>query len=108
MFYIYTDAHFSSQFMIVNFLHMYVLPDVASSGVAGVGLLLVVFFISHVPCVFTATMHIILFYTFYFVFSYNIICISMTDMHISIYILVCAHDIFINICNIFFNFLDIL
>ena len=28
----------------------------------------------------------------------------MTDMHISMYMLVCAHDIFINICNIFFNF----
>ena len=106
--YIYTDAYFSSECMIVNFLHMYVLPDVASSGVAGVGLLLVMFFILHVPSVFTATLHIILFYTFYFVFSYNIICISMTDMHISIYMLVCAHDICINICHIFFNFLHIL
>ena len=45
MFYLYTDAYFSSEFMIVNFLHMYVLPDVASSGIAGVGLLLVMFFI---------------------------------------------------------------
>ena len=29
---------------------MFVLPDVASSGVAGVGLLLIIFFIPDVPC----------------------------------------------------------
>ena len=107
MFYIYADAYFSSEFILFNFLHMFVLPDVASSGVAGVGLLLIIFFISDVPCAFTATLHIILSYKFYFVFSYDIICISMTCMHISIYMLVCEHDIFINIFNIFFNFLHI-
>ena len=108
MFYIYTDAYFSSEFISFNFLHMFVLPDVASSGVAGVGLLLVMFFISDVPCIFTATLHIILSYTFCVVFSYNIICISMTCMHISIYMFICEHDIFINIFNIFFKFLHIL
>ena len=86
MFYIYTHAYFSSEFIIFNFLHMFVLPDVASSGVAGVTLLLVMFFISDVPCVFTATLHTILSYKFYFVFSYDIRCISMTCMDISIYI----------------------
>ena len=42
-----------------------------------------------------------------FCISYDIICISMTCMHISIYMLVCEHDIFINMFNIFFNFLHI-
>ena len=107
MFYIYTDAYFSSEFIIFIFLHMFVLPDVASSGVAGVGLLLIMFFISHLPCAFTTTLHIILSYKFYVVFSYDIRCISITCMHISIYMLVCKHDIFINIFNIFFNFLHI-
>ena len=44
MFYIYTDAYFSSEFIIFNFLHMFVLPDVASSGIAGVRLLFLIFF----------------------------------------------------------------
>ena len=59
------------------------------------------------PCAFTATFHIILSYKFSVVFSYDIRCISMTCMHISIYMWVCEHDIFINIFNIFFNFLHI-
>ena len=84
MFYIYTDVYFSSEFIIFNLLHMFVLPDVASSGVAGVRLLLVMFFISDVPCVFAATLHMI-FISF-----------------------ICEHDIFINICNIFFKILHIL
>ena len=50
MFYIYIDAYFSSEFIIFNFLHMFVSPDVASSGVAGVGLLVLIFFIPDVPC----------------------------------------------------------
>ena len=45
MFYIYTDAYFSSEFIIFNFLHMFVLPDVASSVVPGVELLPIMFFI---------------------------------------------------------------
>ena len=107
MFYIYTDAYFSSEFIIFNFLHMFVLPDVASFGVAGVGLLLIMFCISDVPCAFNATFHIILSYKFSVVFSYDIRCISMTCMHISIYMWVCQNDIFINMFNIFFNFLHI-
>ena len=107
MFFIYTDAYFSPEFMIFNFLHMFVLPHVASSGVAGVGLLLIMFFISDVPYSFTASLHIILSYKFSFVFSYDIRCISMTCMHISKYMLVCENDIFTNIFNICFNFLHI-
>ena len=86
---------------------MFVLPDVPSSGVAGIGLLLIMFFISDVPCSFTATLHIILSDKFSFVVSYDIRCISMTCMHISIYMLVCENDIFINIFNICFIFLHI-
>ena len=79
----YIQMHiFSSEFIICNFLHMFVLPDVASSGVAGVWSLLVIFFIPHVPCWFTVTLHIILSCKFYFVFSYDIRCISITCMHI--------------------------
>ena len=107
MFYISTDAYFSSEFIIFNFWHMFVLPDVASSGVVGVSLLLIMFFISDVPCWFTATFHIILSFKFYFVFSYDIRCIFMTCMHISIYMLVSENDIFINIFNISFNVLHI-
>ena len=50
MFYIYTDAYFSSEFIIFHFLHMFVLPNVASSGVADVRLLLIILFIADVPC----------------------------------------------------------
>ena len=84
MFYIYTDTYFSSEFIIFNFLHMFVLPDVASSGVAGDGLLLIMFCISDFPCAFAATSHIILSYKFSVVFSYDMRCISVTCMHISI------------------------
>ena len=45
MFDIYTDAYFLSQFIIFNFLHMFVLPGVTSSGIAVVGLLVIIFFI---------------------------------------------------------------
>ena len=86
---------------------MFVLPDVASSGVAAVWLLLIMFFISDVPCSFTATLHIILCNKFYFMFSYDIRCISLTCMDISVYMLVCENDIFYNIFNISFNFLHI-
>ena len=72
MFYIYTDTYFSSEFIIFNFLHMFVLADVASSGVAGVSLLLIMFCISDFPYAFTATFHIILSYTFSVVFSHDI------------------------------------
>ena len=73
--------HLNSLFVIFC---MFVLPDVASSGVAGVVLLLIIFFIPDVPCSFTAIIHIILSYKFYFVFSYDIRCISIICMHISI------------------------
>ena len=46
-------------------------------------------------------------YKFYFVISYDIRYISMTHMYISTYMLVCEHDIFINILKIFFNLLHI-
>ena len=98
---IYIDDIFYLNLLSFNFLHIFVLPDVASSVVPGVGLLFIMFFIWDVPCSLTATLHIILCYKFYFVFSYDIRCISMTCMHISIYMLVCENDIFINIFNIF-------
>ena len=50
MFYISTDAYFSSEFIIFNFLKMFISPDVASSGVAGVQLLFIILFIPDVPC----------------------------------------------------------
>ena len=43
MFDIYTDAYFLSEFIIFNFLHMFVLPVAASSSIAGVGFVHVVF-----------------------------------------------------------------
>ena len=89
-------------------MHLFVLPDVASSGVAGVVLLLIILFISNAPCWFTAILHIILSYTFYFVFSSDIRCISITCIHKSIYMLVCENDIFLGICKISVNFLHIL
>ena len=45
----YTDAYFSSEFIIFHFLHMFVLPDVASSGIVAGGLLPIAFFIPNVP-----------------------------------------------------------
>ena len=68
---------------------MFVLPDVASSAIAGVGLVDFMFYIADVPCGFTATLNIILSYKFYFAFSYDIKCISITCMNVSIYMLVC-------------------
>ena len=85
VFYIYKDTYFSSEFIIFNFLRMFVLPDVASSGVPSVGLLLIMFCISDFPCAFNATSHIVLSYKFSVLFSYDIRCISMTCIHISIY-----------------------
>ena len=84
-----------------------VLPDVASSGVAGVGLLLLIF-LSQMFLV-DSLQHCISYCltNSYFVFSYDIRCISITCMHISIYMLVCENDIFIDIFNISFNFLHI-
>ena len=66
-------------------------------------------FIPDVLCWFTATLHIILSYKFYFVFSSVLKCISITCMSISIYIymLVCGNDIFIDIFDISVNFLHI-
>ena len=43
--YIYIDAYFSSEFIIFNFLHIFVLPDVASSVVPSVGLSFITFLI---------------------------------------------------------------
>ena len=50
---------------------MFVLPDVASSAIAGVGLVDFIFCIADVPCGFTATLNIILSYKVYFDFSYD-------------------------------------
>ena len=47
---------------------MFVLPDVASSAIAGVGLVDIIFCIADVSCGFTATLNIILSYKFYFAF----------------------------------------
>ena len=68
---------------------MFVLPDVASSAIAGVGLVQIICCIPDFPCGFSATLNIILSYILYFVFSYDIKCISITCMNISIYMLVC-------------------
>ena len=65
---------------------MFVLSDVASSGIAGVGFVHIIVCIPDVPCEFTAMLNIILSYKFYFAFSYDIICISITCMNISTYI----------------------
>ena len=97
--------HVNSLFWI--FLHMFVLPDVASSGIAAVGLLPIIFSILDVPCWFTATLHIILSYKFYFVFSSDIKCISIACMNISIYMLVWENYIFIDIFDISVNNLHI-
>ena len=83
---------------------MFVLHDVASSALAGVGLLLIIYFIPDVPCGFTATLNIILSYKFYFAFSCDIKCISTTCINISIYMLVCENYIFIHIFDISFTF----
>ena len=50
MFDICIDAYFSCEFIILNFLHMFVLPDVASSGIASVGIVTHHIFILDVPC----------------------------------------------------------
>ena len=42
---IYIDTYFSSEFIILNFLHIFVLPDVASPVVPGVGLSFITFLI---------------------------------------------------------------
>ena len=65
---------------------MFFLPDVASSAIAGVGLVHIIFCIPDVPCGFTATLTIILSYKFYFAFSYAIKCISITCINISVYV----------------------
>ena len=54
--------------LFIMFLHMFVLPDIASSSIAGVGLVDIVFSIKDVTCGFTATLNIILSYKFYFAF----------------------------------------
>ena len=93
-----------------EFLHIFVLPDVASSVVPGVGLSFIMFLIWDVPCSLTATLHMVLSCTkkFDFVFSYDVRCIFMTCMDISIYIYVsmwiwyfykCLQDIFL-ICYV--------
>ena len=84
---------------------MLVLPDVASTTIVDVGLLLIIFFIPDVPCGFTATLNVILSYKFYFVCSYDMTCISITCMNISIYMLVCENYIFIDIFDVSFSFL---
>ena len=56
--------HLKSLFKM--FLHMFFLPDVASSSIAGAMLVHLVFCITDVPCGFTATLNIILSYKFYF------------------------------------------
>ena len=67
---------------------MFVLPDVASSSIAGVGLVHIVFCITDVPCGFTATLNIILSYKSDFAF-YDIKYISVTCMNMSVYMSVC-------------------
>ena len=80
----YIQMHiFHLNSLFIKFLHMFVLPDVASSSIAGVGLVLIIFCIADVPCGFTATLNIILSYKFYFVFfmTYNVYL-----LHVCIYL----------------------
>ena len=65
---------------------MFVLPVVASSFIAGVGFVHVMFSVEDIPCGFTAKVNIILSYKFYFAFLHDITCISITCMNTSIYI----------------------
>ena len=44
-----TDAYFHLNSLFINFLHMFVLPDVATSASAGVGFIHIVFCIPDVP-----------------------------------------------------------
>ena len=107
MFNIYIDAYFSFELIILNFLHIFVLPDVAFSVVSAVVLSFIKFFICDVPssCTPIFLYHIVLQILFQF-FS-DIRCISMTCIDISICIFICENDIVIYIFNIFFNLLHI-
>ena len=58
--------HLNSLF--IKFLYMFVLPDVASSYVAGVELVHIVFCITDFSCELTETMKMIFSYKFYFAF----------------------------------------
>ena len=89
MLYIYTDTYFL--FSIFWCCRCWVVTDH-------------ILYLRFSLCIHCNTFYIILSYKFSVVFSYDIRCISMTCMHISIYMWVCGHDIFINIFNIFFNF----
>ena len=76
--------HLNSLFR--KFLHMFVLPVVASSSIAGVGFVHVMFSIVDIPCGFTATLNIILSYKFYFAFLWHKIYIYFLYEYIYIYV----------------------
>ena len=59
MFDIYIDAYFSCELIILNFLHIFVLPDVAFSVVPGVMLSFITCFLFDVPSSLTTTLYII-------------------------------------------------
>ena len=68
MFYIYIDAYFSSELIILNFLHISVLPDAACSVDPDVMLSFIMLFICDVPPSLTTALYIILCYKLSFVF----------------------------------------
>ena len=59
---IYQDAYFHLNSLFIKFLHMFVLPDVASASIAGVELVYIVFSMIDFSCELTETLKMILSY----------------------------------------------
>ena len=74
------------------FLHIFVIPVVASSSITGVGFVDIVFFIVDISPGFTTTLKIIFCYKITLPF-YDIQIISKTCINTSIYMFICETDI---------------
>ena len=79
---------FNLSSLFIKFLHIFVLPDVASASIAGVELIEVVLSVTHFSSELTETLKIILSYKSYFAFfmTYNI---YIECINIYLHMLVC-------------------